>query len=336
MLARRLQSLAALLLSSLLLLVLPACGAEEPQGSARFTATLAQGATSADITTVRLTVSGPGMAALSATLSRTASGWEGQLGNIPVGTGRTFLAEALDAGGTVRFRGEAAGVTITQGETASVSVLLQQAQAPTPHTNAMPVIDAFALDRTTVAPGGTVTLTVTAHDPNPGDTLRYIWLNKGAGTFSGNGASTVWTAPTTEGLYTLEVWVIDNHDAISSYALEVRVQTPVVGAASAAVSLNHWPVLEAFLTDGSRAAEGKPIWLAATVTDADGDAIGYRWSASCPGTFSDVAHRNPSFTPGAQSAATCDIHLTVTDGRGGQASGTLTVPTGPAPKPTVG
>jgi len=179
------------------------CGQHEaPASSGGADLTVKTLLSAADITTVTATVSGAGLpvprsVALS---SRSVGTWGGLIGKLPAGTGYLFNVNATDVNGVVQYTGAASGVTIVQNVVTSVVITAQQATAPTPFQNSLPVIDAFVLSSSNVAPGATITATVTAHDPDAGDTLSYAWTVSPtkSGVFSApTAAATKWTAPTT-------------------------------------------------------------------------------------------------------------------------------------------
>src|SRR5512133_546052 len=94
-----------------------------------------------DISRVTVTVSGPGMTSdIVRNLVKTSGQWSGIIGSIPVGADRTFTGRAYDSSNTLVYEGQAAGVTITQGATASVVIVLQQKTPSTPYSNSAPQV----------------------------------------------------------------------------------------------------------------------------------------------------------------------------------------------------
>jgi hypothetical protein len=77
--------------------------------------------------------------------------------------------------------------------------------------------------------------------------------------------------------------------------------------------------------------------LAAVASDADGDTLSFSWGADCPGMFSESTTRTPSFTLLAPPPMgnRCTLSVSVSDGRGGQHTGTLSLLVGPAPRANV-
>jgi hypothetical protein len=107
-------------------------------------------------------------------------------------------------------------------------------EAP-PAANQNPVITSVTVNPTSVAAGGTVTVSVAASDPN-GDALTYAYTVSG-GAISGSGASATWTAPSAGGAYSVSVTVSDGKggSASGNGSLNVTVTaqvTQITGTAS--------------------------------------------------------------------------------------------------------
>jgi hypothetical protein len=79
--------------------------------------------------------------------------------------------------------------------------------------NKPPTITNLTPSATNVAPGTSCTIGCVASDPD-GDTLTYAWAATG-GAISGTGSTVTWTAPATEGTYTISVTVSDGKKAVS-------------------------------------------------------------------------------------------------------------------------
>jgi hypothetical protein len=316
-------------LASLLLLALAACNPPpQPEGSAQIFASAQQALSANDVTRVKVTVSAQDMAtSLSVELSKSNGTWGGLIGNIPVGAQRTFLAEAFDAAGTLRFQGQATGVPITANQTTAVAITLQEVPPPPPYGNEVPVIDSLVSSATSVTAGGTLTLTATAHDPNPGDTLTYAW-SASSGTFSAPTAtSTTWTAPASAGVRTLTLTVTDSQGAAVSVTLAINVVSGVsTGNAAVNISFNLLPVVSKVSASLNRLDAGQSTTLTALASDADADALSYQWAATCPGTWTNASSSVASFIPSSVPAGACNncrLTVTVRDGRGGQTTGSV-------------
>jgi N-acetylneuraminic acid mutarotase len=317
--------------------IVAGCGSEQPVGSARFVSRLGQALISSEVTRVAVTLSAADLETRTVDLEKVDGAWSGTMEKIPAGHERTFSAEAFGADGTRLFAGKATGVTITGGETALVAITLQQLSEPPPFENAVPVIDSLASSATAVAPGGTVTLTATAHDPNAGDVLTYAWTAP-AGTFgSASSATTTWTAPAATGPVTLTLVVTDPHGASGSLSVSLTVRTGS-GAARVDISFNTWPQVARITASPSRVRPGELTTMEVAASDLDGDSLTYQWNASgCSGTWSGDRAATARFSPDAIPAGgscACKLSVTVADGHGGQGRGSLSICVGEPASPS--
>jgi hypothetical protein len=288
--------------------------------------------TASDVVKVTLTVSGNGInPAIVNDLAKSGAHWTGLIGGIPTGTDRTLHADAYDASNNVVYRGDAFHVNVDTDGTAVVALLLQQASPPTPFANAVPLIDSFTASSNAIAPSHTVTLNVTAHDPDAGDTLTYAWTATDGSFSTTSSGSTVWTAPATEGAQTLTISVTDPHGAVAAMSLSVSVlNSNGSGSASVTVDLNTWPIVADVVPSPTRVNVGDSSTITLTASDPDGDPLAYAWTSACTGSFNNAAAQNPVFTiAGPIGSPSCALTVTVTDGRGGTNTGTVTLQTGP-------
>ena len=319
------------------LAVFVGCGQhEDPASAGSADLTVKTLLSAANITGVTATISGPALSTpRSVALSSSSTGtWGSLIGALPAGTGYVFNVSATDVNSVAQYTGAASNVTIVQNVVTSVVITAQQATAPTPFQNSLPVIDAFVLSSSNVAPGATITATVTAHDPDAGDTLSYAWTVSPtkSGVFSApTAAATKWTAPTTAGTYTLTIAVTDTHGGTASASVVVNVTTSNgVGQASLTVNLNTWPVVTNMVAAPSYLVLGKPTKLTAVASDADGDPLTFAWTSTCAaGTFSAAMAQATTFTlPAGDTDTSCSFSVAVNDGRSGSTSGQATLPVG--------
>ncbi|ATB43620.1 hypothetical protein CYFUS_009100 [Cystobacter fuscus] len=329
---------AALAVALLSMGLLVACGGDSRSASAQLTVMVPQALSAADVARVQVELSGPGIPApLLTELVQVGGTWTGTISGIPAGTGRLFRASAYDAAAKLLYRGEAGPLSIEPGKTASVAILLQQVEPQVPFENEAPRIDSLVVSTNPVEPGGSVTLTASAHDANPGDTLSYSW-SATAGTFSATGSAvTTWTAPSTEGSQRIQLEVVDSRGASATLSVDIGVLLPgSTGSATVNASFNTWPSITAMNGVPSVLLPGGSARLMATVTDADGDVPLFSWESSCTGSFDDATRASPTFTLTALPGnGRCSFRLTATDGRGGQHSGTLILHAGTTPPPDV-
>jgi hypothetical protein len=101
-------------------------------------------------------------------------------------------------------------------DTATVSV------ATIDEINLAPVLGSIQKNADYLLPGATLQLNLSASDPN-GDPLTFVWTSA-AGVFNGNGSSIDWTAPTTEGIYTIQVLVSDGKGLSASASTSILVK----------------------------------------------------------------------------------------------------------------
>ncbi|RKG54892.1 kelch-like protein [Corallococcus sp. AB011P] len=319
--------------------VLAGCGSEPSTGSAQLVA-MVQGAVGAEsITQVTVSVTAPDMAAISGALAKGEDGnWSGTLAAIPVGSLRLFTAQAFDASGVKRFEGQAQDVTISGGQPAAVALTLQPVTKPPPFDNTVPGIHSIIASVSTVAPGGTVQLTASVSD-NAVGTLTYAWSAQ-AGTFSApTQVATSWTAPDTEGPVSFTFTVTDSHGASASISFTLTV-TSGQGSAVLTASLNTWPQVTNISASRSQVEVFEPTELTATVTESDGDPLSYAWTAACPGEWTNATSATATFIPHERpvynepACGRCPVTVSVTDGRGGVAKGTLRLCIG-SPRPLL-
>lgn len=180
----------------------------------------------ADIAEVRITVSGPRISPpIVQTLSGNAiTGWSGTINDIPAGVDREFLAEAFDGSATpvLIYQGVASPVTIVEGPPALVTIFMQQMMAPMPFSNAAPRITGLTVSAYTVVPDGTISLSVTASDPDL-ETLTYQWSATGGSFDDATIANPVWIASGTAGFETLTIDVNDPSGATATLDIGITV-----------------------------------------------------------------------------------------------------------------
>jgi len=138
-------------------------------------------------------------------------GWTATGGAIS-GIGNTITWAAPTTEGTYTI-----SVTVNDGKGKMVSDNLTIAVINTP-----PEVSSVIPSATSVALGGSCTITCAASDPD-GDALSYGWTATD-GTISGEGSAVTWTAPTTEGTYTISVTVNDGKGGTSSNSCTVTTE----------------------------------------------------------------------------------------------------------------
>jgi hypothetical protein len=324
-----------LALIPLLLTPLTACTppAAPQEGSADI-AVSAQALSTSEVAKVTLTVSAADLSPIVTNLQNTGGQWRAVIGAIPVGTNRTFLAQALNSSNDKVYEGQATGVTITSGATAAVVILLQQTTAPTPFINSAPKVTGLTASTDRVGLNESLTLAVTDSDAD-GDARSYAWTATGGTFANGNTASPTWTSPATEGTYTLNVSVTDGKGGQAGISLKIAV-VHARGSANVAVSFNAWPVATQVTgTPSGQVAPGGVVSLDVAAVEPDNDALTYSWADDCGGSFSDTTVRSPTWTAPASTGAVCKVTVDLNDGRGGSTTGQLGINLGLPHIPTM-
>ncbi|WP_309892316.1 PKD domain-containing protein [Archangium sp.] len=324
-------------LALLFVSVAAGCGGDPPavsqNGSMELRVALSQASSPADVKGIRVEVRGPGIPApLTTELTQVGGVWQGTVTNIPAGTDRVVEGFAYDATAQLLYKGSSGAVTIASGATASVNLMLQPLNPPVPYENEAPRLDSFVVSSTQVLPGGSITLSATAHDPN-GDALSFSWTGS-AGAFSSPASpATTWTAPGTEGVQLLRLQVTDSKGTSVTASVEILVQRPgATGNAQVTIGFNTWPEVRTMQATPSPLAFGKPTRLSVTAVDADGDTLSYSWTTECRGSFIDTTTSTPTFTlEQPPSSGRCAFRVTVLDSKRAQNTGVLGVQAGSAP-----
>jgi hypothetical protein len=258
--------------------------------------------------------------------------WQGTVSNIPAGTERVIEGFAYDAASVLIYRGSTGPLSIGSGSTVSANLMLQQVNPTPPYQNEAPRIESVVVSTNRVPPGGSLTLTATAQDPN-GDALSYAWTAS-AGTFSAPAsATTSWTAPATEGVQRLVLQVTDARGTSTSVSLDVSVQRDgATGDAQVTIGFNTWPEIRTMQGTPTSLTAGGTTSLSVSAVDADGDALSASWATDCRGTFANPMTFTPTFTLETMpTTGRCAFRVTLSDGKGGQHMGTLVLQAGSGP-----
>lgn len=206
--------------------------------------------------------------------------------------------------------------------------------------NQPPVIDSFTASAAWVTPGGTLTLTVIAHDPDCTGTCSTgcglyirpdltVW-GATAGSFiaQNNGApgspytaNATWLAPSTEGTITLSVTLADSG---TSFGCGGRMTASAsINVAVSNTPPNLPPVIARLTADKTQLKAESQANLLCSASDPDGDPITFSWAATA-GTVTAGAPGSAVFQA-PSSPGPVIITCTVSDGRGGSSSATVSV-----------
>ena len=209
-----------------------------------------------------------------------------------------------------------------------VSACGDETEPPPPATNTPPTITGPTASVGQVPPGGAITLTLTATDPD-GDTLSYAWAQtpaSPAGTFSSTtAASPTWTAaPAVTGTqsFALAVTVTDGKGGSKQGSINVTV---AVGGQT-----NRPPSVTAITAPNTLLA-GTTGDFSITASDPDGDPLTYTWEQQAPttqGTWVGATSGTSArwYSPPVGSETRFTLKVSVTDGRNAPVVQMVTVP----------
>jgi hypothetical protein len=176
--------------------------------------------------------------------------------------------------------------------------------------NYPPRIQSFVASANPVEKGVTITLYAKGFDQETKDlTFSYFLPND---TITGLQESITWQAPDITGTYTLMLVGADEALQTDTAFLSIEVVD----------ELNIAPVINDLTASSRFTSPNGTIDISADVTDANGDAIQYNWSATTGtinGSGADVTWQ----ASGNEGVTT--IQLEVQDGRGGEASASIRV-----------
>jgi hypothetical protein len=183
-------------------------------------------------------------------------------------------------------------------------------------TSQSPSLSAITVSAGSVNEGQSVTLSVSASDPQ-GDALTYAWTQVSpatpVGTFTnGSSASPGWRAPqvTATTAFTLRVTVSDGTGGTSQRTVELQVvDVP---------STNQPPTVSATITGPTTVRAGDPAALSITATDPDGDTLTYTWTTvpASQGTITNGGAASASWrSPDISAGTDFTLQVTVSDGQ---------------------
>ena len=213
---------------------------------------------------------------------------------LPIGPGTAIVVVNAPAGGVVTFDVEK---TLVNG----VVVDYHSGRTVPDHP---PRVKSLAAGSPVLTPGHSTYVYCAAADAD-NDTLSYRWVVSG-GALSGSGATILWTAPDTLGIFTVQCAVTDGHggEATSTDTLTV------------VPSINHAPVIKQLKATPRKIDLHGSSSVGCVAADPDSDAVEYRWSARS-GAISGPGSTINWQAPG--TAGNYFIVCTADDGRGGTA-----------------
>jgi hypothetical protein len=200
---------------------------------------------------------------------------------------------------------------------ATAAVLLL-ASSCTTSANHDPIIVSLLSKPERATPSGTVQVVCTASDPD-GDELSYDW-SASAGELSGDGNTVTWSAPASEGSYSVAVAVTDGRggEAMDYKAITVRTNNP--------------PTITTLTAAENWTTPLGAVQVACTASDPDGDELSYNWTVT-GGNISGTGAVVNWIAP--QAVGTYNITVVVTDGYGGEAARSISLSVAPGTVPTI-
>jgi hypothetical protein len=306
------------------------CSGSSQQNAGSVRVAVSSSALATGVTEVIVTV-GPGtglpsFTPFSVALSNVQGTWSGYITNIPAGTQRTFDVVANDSS-HAQLQAGSGKADVAAGKSAVVVVTMGSTVPSNPFGNNAPVIDYVSASQTNVLPGGTVRLSISAHDPDPGDTVTILW-SAACGTIDAPASSVVtWTAPAATGPCQITAKASDNRGASVSVYLSLDVAAATSGDVLVEVKDggNASPVITAMTADVQYRSPVQGS-LSVQATDPNGDTLAYAWSSNCATvTFATPAAATTTFT-NSDGSKSCVVTVDVTDGKGGKVTGDVTLP----------
>jgi hypothetical protein len=161
-----------------------------------------------------------------------------------------------------------------------------------------------------------VVMAASASDPD-GDSLTYSWTCNGGSKSSTTVLNPTYYAPsvTSDTTYICTLTVTDSHGASASDSLSIRVKN--------VCETNHAPTV--YAGPDITMNENQSVVMAASASDPDGDSLTYSWTCN-GGSKSSTTVLNPTYyAPSVTSDTTYNCTLTVSDGKGGSASDSLSI-----------
>jgi len=181
--------------------------------------------------------------------------------------------------------------------------------------NQPPVISSLTANEEEINPAGSCQIECIASDPDE-DELSYIWSTDG-GNISGEGSIVTWMAPDAAGAYTIAVKVTDGRDGEATTQLTIDVVAP-----------NQPPEIVSLTSEWKRLKKASSSTIECIASDPDEDKLSYIWSTD-GGNISGEGDTVTWVAPNAYGTYT--ITVTVTDGRGGEASDSVDIIVCPCP-----
>ena len=196
---------------------------------------------------------------------------------------------------------------------ALISILLYTVLA-----NHRPVITSLAVEPEKVLPAGSCQIVCNATAPR-GDVLSYNWSASG-GNITGEGAMVIWTAPYSQGSYSVTVTVTDSHGGKATDYVTIIVR------------VNRAPIINSLVADSDWATPSGSLRMTCNASDPDGDELSYEWTASGGNIYGTGAVVNWT---APEEVGLYNITVVVKDGYGGEDMRMVTLSVALNPPPTI-
>jgi hypothetical protein len=200
----------------------------------------------------------------------------------------------------------------------AVAAVLVLASSCTTSANHAPIMASLEPEAEWATPLASVQVVCTASDPD-GDELSYNW-SASAGEVNGDGHTVTWTAPASEGSYSIAVVVTDGRggEVMDHVAITVRVNNP--------------PTIASLTADAEWTTPSGSVQVTCAASDPDGDELSYGWTA----TAGDISGRGAVVNWTApQELGTYNITVLVKDGHGSSAMVSLPISVATGQPPNV-
>jgi plastocyanin len=180
--------------------------------------------------------------------------------------------------------------------------------------NNPPVISSLDANQDSIEINHYVGIYCSANDQD-GDTLIFSWTANGQ-VIEGNNSSLSWRAPDTAGTYTITCTVNDSKGGQDRESVSITVTSNGGGPG------NYPPVISSLDANQDSIEINHNVDITCNASDQDGDTLIFSWTANgqvIEGNNSSLSWRAPD------TAGTYNITCTVSDGRGGEDSESVSI-----------
>ena len=183
-------------------------------------------------------------------------------------------------------------------------------------TNSPPVISSITASPNPVDKGGSMVIAITAIDPD-GDTLSYTWF-----------APSDWSVQTGQGTTTVTVIAPDQYADGGNITVTVSdgYNGYIIGSLPISTVNNTIPVISNLNVSSAIVSPNSEITATVSASDSDGDTLSYSWTTTTGWELTGYGTTATVIAPNMHSVSG-NITVTVSDGFGGNVTGTVVVAT---------